>query len=82
MVPSTKINSPENLNLYCQVYCQVAPPTKISSLEKFKKMKISRIMIPQTVLVLQLILGYVQYRQYAWTQVSGIQMWFRLYMGE
>ena len=31
-----KINLPENLNLYCQVYCQVVPPTKINSLENFK----------------------------------------------
>ena len=39
MVPSTKINLPENLNLYCQVYCQVVPPTKINSI------KISRITV-------------------------------------
>ena len=33
MVPSMKINLPENLNLYCQIYCQVMPPTKINSLK-------------------------------------------------
>ena len=38
MVPSTKINLPENLNLYCQVpvYYQVVPPAKINSLENLK----------------------------------------------
>ena len=33
MVPSAKINLPENLNLYYQVYCLVVPSTKTNSLE-------------------------------------------------
>ena len=36
MVPSTKIDLPEYLDLYCQVYYQVVPPTKINSLENLK----------------------------------------------
>ena len=32
-MPSTKINLPENLNLYCQVNCQEVPPMKINSFE-------------------------------------------------
>ena len=35
-MPSTKINLPENLNLYCQVYCQVVPPMKLIHFENLK----------------------------------------------
>ena len=45
-----KINLPEYLILYCQVYRQVVPPVKINSLENLKieilhNMKISRITV-------------------------------------